>query len=174
MKFTALALPGVMQVEIEPAQDARGLFARVFCAEEFSAHGLPAAFVQHSISQNRAAGTLRGLHYQSAPQEAKLVRCLRGLAYDVVVDLRRDLPSYRQWCAVDLSAERRNAVFVPKGCAHGFQTLVDDTELLYLIDTPFVAAAVAGIRWNDPHLAIPWPLAEPILSERDRNLPWLA
>jgi dTDP-4-dehydrorhamnose 3,5-epimerase len=174
MRFTALALPGVVEVQIEPAADARGLFARVFCAEEFAAHGLPADFPQHSISYNQRAGTLRGLHYQRAPQEAKLIRCLRGAAYDVIVDLRPELPSYGTWCMVELSAGRRNAVFVPKGCAHGFQTLVDETELLYLIDTPYAAAAAAGIRWDDPALAIPWPLADPILSERDRLLPCLA
>ncbi|MEI9983438.1 MAG: dTDP-4-dehydrorhamnose 3,5-epimerase [Aliidongia sp.] len=173
MKFTALALPGVFEIDIEPAADARGLFARVFCAEEFAAHGLPGDFVQHSISYNHRAGTLRGLHYQQAPLEAKLVRCLAGAAFDVIVDLRRESPGYGQWCAVELSAGRRNAVFVPKGCAHGFQTLVDATELLYLIDTPYVAGAASGLRWDDPALAIPWPVADPILSERDRALPCL-
>jgi dTDP-4-dehydrorhamnose 3,5-epimerase len=174
MKFTALALPGVYEVDIVPAGDARGFFARTFCAEEFAAEGLPGDFVQHSISYNRRAGTLRGLHYQTAPLEAKLVRCLVGAAFDVIVDLRRELPSFGQWCAVELTAGRHNAVFIPKGCAHGFQTLADDTELLYLIDTPFVAGAAKGIRWNDPALAIPWPIVDPILSERDRDLPCLA
>jgi dTDP-4-dehydrorhamnose 3,5-epimerase len=174
MRFTALALPGVLLVEIEPAADARGLFARVFCAEEFAAHGLPADFVQHSISYNHRAGTLRGLHYQRVRPEAKLVRCLAGAAYDVIVDLRPGLASYGKWCAVELSAARRDAVFVPRGCVHGFQTLTDATELLYLIDTPYDAAAAAGIRWDDPSLAIPWPVADPILSDRDRALPWLA
>lgn len=173
MRFTPLGLPGVVQVDIEPAEDFRGMFARVFCAEEFAAHGLPSAFAQHSISFNHLAGTLRGLHYQRAPQEAKLVRCVRGAAYDVVVDLRPDSDHYARWCAVELSAERRNAVYVPKGCAHGFQTLMAATELLYQIDVPFEASAAAGIRWDDPRLAIPWPLAEPILSQRDRDLPWL-
>lgn len=174
MKFTPLSLPGVLQIDIEPAEDPRGFFARVFCAEEFTAHGLPSAFAQHAVSFNRLAGTLRGLHYQQAPQEAKLVRCLRGAAYDVVVDLRPDSVHYARWCAVELSAERHNAIFVPKGCAHGFQTLTDATELLYQIDVPFEASAAAGIRWDDPTLAIAWPLAEPTLSQRDRDLPWLA
>ena len=174
MRFTALALPGVVQIEIEPVEDARGSFARLFCATEFEAHGLKFNFVQHSLSANLRAGTLRGLHYQRAPQETKLVRCRAGAAYDVVVDLRRDLPSFGRWCAIELSAARRNALLVPKGCAHGFQTLVDGTELLYLIDTPYDAAAATWIRWNDPQLAIPWPLADPILSERDRGLPCLA
>lgn len=174
MKFTPLSLPGVLQIDIEPAEDTRGFFARVFCAEEFTAHGLPSAFAQHAVSFNRLAGTLRGLHYQQAPQEAKLVRCLRGAAYDVVVDLRPDSVHYARWCAVELSAERHNAIFVPKGCAHGFQTLTDATELLYQIDVPFEASAAAGIRWDDPTLAIAWPVAKPILSQRDRDLPWLA
>lgn len=173
MKFTALALPGVYEIDIAPAGDERGFFARTFCAEEFAAAGLPGDFVQHSISYNRRAGTLRGLHYQRAPLEAKLVRCLGGAAFDVIVDLRRGTPGYGRWCAVELTAGRRNAVFVPKGCAHGFQTLADETELLYLIDTPFVAGAASGIRWNDPVLAIPWPITDPILSERDRALPGL-
>jgi dTDP-4-dehydrorhamnose 3,5-epimerase len=174
MRFTALALPGVAEIEIVPATDERGLFARLFDAESFAAHGLATDFVQHSLSYNRRAGTLRGLHYQRDPLEAKVVRCIRGRAFDVIVDVRRESPGWGRWCAVELSAERRNAVFVPKGCAHGFQTLVDETELLYLIDTPYRAEAAAGIRWDDPRLAIPWPMPDPILSERDRSLPWLA
>lgn len=173
MRFTALALPGAMLIEIEPATDARGLFARVFCAAEFSAHGLPTNFVQHSVSLNDRAGTLRGLHYQRHAEEAKLVRCVRGAAYDVIVDLRQESRCYGRWCAIELSAAHHNAVFVPSGCAHGFQTLADETELLYLIDTPYDPDAAAGIRWDDPSLAIPWPLDEPILSTRDRDLPWL-
>jgi len=174
MKFTPLSLPGVLQIDIEPVEDSRGFFARVFCAEEFGALGLPGTFAQHAISFNRLAGTLRGLHYQQTPQEAKLVRCLRGAAYDVTVDLRPESDHYARWCAVELSAERHNAVYIPKGCAHGFQTLTDATELLYQIDEPFEASAAAGIRWDDPTLAIAWPLADPILSQRDRDLPWLA
>jgi dTDP-4-dehydrorhamnose 3,5-epimerase len=173
MKFASLALPGAVAVEIEPAEDTRGLFARVFCAEEFAAQGLPGAFTQHSISYNRRRGTLRGLHYQVEPPEGKLVRCLIGAAWDVVVDLRPLSPGYRRWCAIELDARRRNAIFVPKGCAHGFQTLTDDTELLYLIDTAYRPGAASGIRWDDPLLAIPWPIPDPILSERDRGLPWL-
>lgn len=174
MKFTSLALPGVVLIEIEPAEDARGLFARVFCTDEFAAQGLPGAFTQHSISYNRKRGTLRGLHYQVEPPEGKLVRCVVGAAWDVVADLRPLSPCYRRWCAIELDARRRNAIFVPKGCAHGFQTLTDDTELLYLIDTPYRPGAASGIRWNDPCLAISWPIPDPILSERDQELPWLA
>lgn len=174
MKFTPLSLPGALQIDIEPVEDSRGFFARLVCAEDFAAHGLPGAFAQHALSFNRLAGTLRGLHYQRAPQEAKLVRCIRGAAYDVMVDLRPSSAHYGRWCAVELSAERHNAVFVPRGFAHGFQTLTDATELLYLIDVPFEPSEAAGLRWDDPTLAIPWPLPDPILSPRDRALPWLA
>src|SRR3569623_1171747 len=168
MKFKPLPLPGAMEIDIEPERDARGLFARMFCADEFAAHGLPSHFAQHSLSHNEYAGTLRGLHYQTGEGEAKLVRCVAGRAFDVIVDLRRTLPTYGRWCAVELAADRRNAVFVPSGCAHGFQTLTERTELHYLIDVSYDARAAAGIRWNDPSLAIAWPLADPILSERDR------
>ncbi|MBR0774592.1 dTDP-4-dehydrorhamnose 3,5-epimerase [Bradyrhizobium diazoefficiens] len=173
MKFKPLPVPGAVEISIEPDLDARGLFARLFCAEEFAAHGLPSQFAQHSLSCNERAGTLRGLHYQAEQSEAKLVRCVAGRAFDVIVDLRRSLPSYGRWCAVELGADRRNAVFVPKGCAHGFQTLVDRTELMYLIDVAYDARQAAGIRWDDPSLAIEWPLPDPILSERDQSLPFL-
>lgn len=173
MKFTALALPGVVEIDIEPEPDARGFFARLFDAEAFAAQGLPTHFAQASLSRNERAGTLRGLHYQSSRPEAKLVRCVAGRAFDVIVDLRRSLPTYGRWCAVELSADRANAVFIPAGCAHGFQTLVDRTELMYNIDVPFDAQGAAGIRWDDPSLAIAWPLSDPILSARDRALPYL-
>jgi dTDP-4-dehydrorhamnose 3,5-epimerase len=173
MKFKPLPLPGAMEIEIEPDADARGFFARLFCAEEFEAQGLPSHFTQHSLSYNERTGTLRGLHYQTGAGEAKLVRCVAGRAFDVIVDLRKELPSFGQWCAVELAAERHNAVFVPKGCAHGFQTLADGTELLYLIDVPFDGRAAAGIRWDDPTLSIAWPIAHPVLSERDGALPYL-
>ncbi len=173
MKFRPLPIPGAMEIAIEPEADARGYFARLFCAEEFERHGLPSQFAQHSLSHNQRAGTLRGLHYQAGVAEAMLVRCVAGSAFDVVVDLRKELPSFGRWCAVELAAERHNAVFVPKGCAHGFQTLADHTELLYLIDVPYEARAAAGIRWDDPRLAIAWPIAQPILSERDGALPYL-
>jgi dTDP-4-dehydrorhamnose 3,5-epimerase len=173
MKFASLPLPGALEIEIEPEADARGFFARLFCAEEFASRGLPSHFAQQSLSRNERAGTLRGLHYQAGQAEAKMVRCTAGRAFDVIVDLRTSLPTYRRWCAVELAADRHNAVFVPAGCAHGFQTLADRTELLYLIDVPFDAGAAAGIRWDDPSLAIAWPLPDPILSARDRALPYL-
>lgn len=174
MKFTPLALPGVLEIGIEPAADARGFFARLFEIEPFAAHGLPTQFAQHSLSHNARAGTLRGLHYQAGRLEAKLVRCVAGRAFDVVADLRRSSPTYGQWCSVELTADSHNAVFIPAGCAHGFQTLTDNTELMYQIDVGYDAQAAAGIRWDDPSLAIAWPLPDPILSARDRALPYLA
>ncbi|UPK28996.1 dTDP-4-dehydrorhamnose 3,5-epimerase [Bradyrhizobium sp. 195] len=174
MKFTPLALPGVVEIGIEPEIDARGFFARLFDTEAFAAQGLPTHFAQHSLSRNERAGTLRGLHHQAGRPEAKLVRCVAGRAFDVIVDLRRSLPSYGQWCSVELAADRHNSVFIPAGCAHGFQTLVEATELMYCIDVPYDAQGASGIRWDDPSLAIAWPLPDPILSARDRALPYLA
>ena len=174
MKFAALALPGVVEIGIEPELDARGSFARLFDTEAFAAQGLPTHFAQHSLSRNERTGTLRGLHYQTSRPEAKLVRCTAGRAFDVIVDLRRSLPTYGQWCSVELTADRGNAVFIPAGCAHGFQTLTDATELMYCIDVPYDAQGAIGIRWDDPSLAIAWPLPDPILSARDRALPYLA
>ena len=174
MKFTPLSVQGAMLVEIEPITDARGLFARTFCEREFAACGLPDRFAQHSISFNRRRGTLRGLHFQREPHgEAKLVRCLRGAAFDVVVDLRAGTPGFGRWCSVEITDIARNAVFVPRGCAHGFQSLLDDTELLYLIDVPYVPDSASGIRWDDPQVGITWPIAEPTVSARDELLPRL-
>src|SRR3569833_1130489 len=174
MKFTALALPGVVEIGIEPELDARGFFARLFDAEAFAARGLPTDFAQHSLSRNERAGTLRGQHHQTSRPEAKLVRCVAGRAIDVIVALRRSLPSYGQWCSIELAADRGNAVFIPAGCAHVFLTLVDGTVLMYCIDVPYDSEGASGIRWDDPSLAIAWPLPDPILSARDRALPYLA
>ena len=172
MRFEALSVEGAFSIASDIATDDRGSFFRTFCAREFGAHGLPIRFVQHSLSRNVRAGTLRGLHYQKPPHaEAKVVRCLKGSAFDVVVDLRVGTAGYGTWCGVELSAESRTAVFVPRGCAHGFQTLVDETEILYLIDTEYVAESAAGLRWNDAQLSIPWPIASPIISIRDSAFP---
>jgi dTDP-4-dehydrorhamnose 3,5-epimerase len=172
MRITALSISGAYLVQSEAHVDERGTFARAYCRREFAEHGLPTDFVQHSISTNRLRGTLRGLHYQKPPfEEGKLVRCLRGVVFDVIVDLRGGkLP----WLGVTLSAENGEAVFVPRGCAHGFQTLTDDAELLYMIDAFHEPSAAAGLRWNDPAIAIEWPIPDPILSPRDRAWPLLA
>jgi dTDP-4-dehydrorhamnose 3,5-epimerase len=174
MRFEESPIGGAWVIDVEPSADRRGLFARTFDAEPFAARGLSSAFAQCSTSFNRHAGTLRGLHYQSAPDgECKLVRCTAGSAFDVIVDLRPDSPTYRRWHAVELSAESRRAVYVPRGVAHGFQTLSDGCELLYMIDVPYVPEAARGVRWDDPAFAIEWPEppGERIVSERDMAFP---
>jgi len=170
--FTALRLPGAYAIEPEPATDERGFFARLWCAREFAARGLRTDFVQSSISSNRRRGTLRGLHYQLAPHaEAKLVRCIRGAAYDVIVDLRPESPTFQQWHACELTPENGHAVYIPEGVAHGFQTLTDDTELLYEITACYAPQHARGARWNDPAFAIDWPVDGPIVSSRDQSYP---
>lgn len=175
MIFTPTALSGVWLIDIEPLEDERGLFARTACAEQFAAHGLNAQFVQQSVSWNPQAGTLRGLHYQTAPHaEDKLIRVTRGRLFDVAVDLRRDSPDFGRWIGVELSADNRRQIYIPKGCAHGFLTRAPDTEILYQMTTPYVPGSVAGLRWDDPQLAIAWPLDRPpLIGERDRQLPGL-
>ena len=175
MRFEPLDLDGAFCVVAEPVRDERGGFARLFSAREFAERGLVASFVQHALSFNTRRGTLRGLHYQAAPfAETKLVRCSRGAVFDVIVDLREGSPTYRRWCAVELTEANHRAVYVPAGCAHGFQTMADDSEVHYLITPEYVAEAARGIRWDDPSLAVRWPIASGIvMSERDRGLPSL-
>jgi len=174
--FTELPLPGAFLIEPEPHADERGFFGRVWCAREFATRGLEIDFVQSSISFNKRRGTLRGLHYQEPPHaERELVRCTQGAAFDVIVDLRPGLPTYKQWHGLELTSDNRHAVFIPEGMAHGFQSLSDDTELLYVISTYYEPAAARGVRWNDPALAIAWPLSPPsVISEKDQRLPLLA
>lgn len=172
MRVTAMPLAGAFTVEGDEAVDERGSFLRVFCQREFRAHGLPPTFVQTSISRNRLRGTLRGLHFQAAPRaEGKLVRCIRGSLYDVIVDLRPESPSYLRWHAVELHDERDCALYIPPGLAHGFQTLADGTDVLYHITDFYVPELARGVRWNDPAFAVDWPLPVAVMSERDRALP---
>jgi dTDP-4-dehydrorhamnose 3,5-epimerase len=172
MIVRATELAGVALVELQPLRDERGSFARTFDAELFAAHGLDAAVVQCNTSYNARAGTLRGLHYQAAPhEEGKLVRCIRGRVFDVVVDLRPDSPTHCRWLGVELDAGGTRTLFIPGGCAHGFQTLLDGSEVHYQMTRPYVPAAARGVRWDDPAFAIRWP--EPpggkrIVSPRDR------
>ena len=173
MKFFELDIPNAMLILPDPFEDIRGSFTRLFSAQEFAAFGLVETVSYTARSMNYKAGTIRGLHYQRNPAETKLITCLRGAIYEVIVDLRPSSPQFRRWCAVTIEAETSNSVLVPKGCAHGFQTLSDHTEIIYHIDVPYVPEEAAGIRWDDPCLAIEWPLANPILSERDRGLPCL-
>jgi dTDP-4-dehydrorhamnose 3,5-epimerase len=172
MIFHSLALAGAFRVVPELIADERGAFARRFCADTFRARGLEADLVQRSISFNARAGTLRGMHFQSPPHlETKLVRCTRGAIFDVIVDLRDQSSTYGQWHAEELSAENRLMLYVPKGFAHGFQTLIDDTEVDYEIAPAYVPGAAAGFRFDDAALAIGWPVADVIISERDTALP---
>ena len=164
-----------MLVRPEPHEDARGLFARTFDEETFTAAGLETRFPQHSLSWNRKAGTLRGMHWQAAPhREVKVVRCVRGRLWDAIVDLRPDSPTRFEWFGVELSAANRLALYVPKGFAHGFVTLEDDTEVAYLISTPYAPDAARGARWDDPVFGIDWPRAPAVISERDASYPDLA
>lgn len=170
MNFIETPFAGLFVVEIQPIADARGFFARSFCVREFAKLGLDPAVAQCNISFNEKAGTLRGLHYQASPyEEAKLVRCTRGSIYDVVVDLRRESPTYLKWYAVELNAEDHRMIFVPRGFAHGFQTLVDQSEVFYMMSEFYYSESARGLRWDDPLLGIEWPLANPILSEKDRE-----
>ena len=175
MRFTELVIPGAFAVDIEPAHDERGFFARTFDRDEFERHGLATSFAQVSISYNRRKGTLRGLHYQAEPApEAKLVRCTRGSIHDVVVDLRPESPTYLGHVAVVLSAESHSAIYVPPLCAHGFQVLEDDSEALYLIDTVHTPGAARGLRHDDPALALSWPLPVTVISDKDQAWPLLS
>jgi dTDP-4-dehydrorhamnose 3,5-epimerase len=172
MKFTALGLPDAYLVEAERHEDARGYFLRTWCRKEFSQQIGEVDFVQSSLSFNRVAGTLRGLHFQAEPfAEAKLVRCVRGAIYDVIVDIRPHSSTFRRWVGMELSAENGRALFVPSGFAHGFQCLRDDTEVAYQISQYHSPEAARGIRWNDPAFGVQWPGPITVMSERDRNWP---
>lgn len=174
MKFQELPLAGAYTIEMDRLEDERGFFARSYSAEEFAARGLPAAMPQSSVSFNARRGTLRGLHYQAEPHaEDKLVRCTAGAIYDVIVDLRPDSPTARRWFGVELSAANHRSLFVPKGLAHGFMTLRDDTEVLYMISVPFAPGFERGLRWNDPAIGISWPTAPSVVSARDAAYPLL-
>ena len=172
MKFTALDLPGTFLVDLEPITDNRGHFARTFCHDEFREHGLDPMVAQCNVSWNHRKGTLRGMHYQKPPhEEAKLVRCTMGAIRDVIIDLRRDSPTYLRWAGVELTAENRNALYIPRGLAHGFLTLADASEVFYQMSHVFEPEATAGVRWNDPAFRIEWPGEVNVISDRDREFP---
>jgi dTDP-4-dehydrorhamnose 3,5-epimerase len=172
MIFRATGIDGAWVIEAEQLGDERGFFARTWDAEEFAERGLNPRLAQCSISYNRARGTLRGLHYQAAPfEEAKLVRCTAGAIFDVVVDLRPESSSFKGWFGEELSAENRRALYVPEGCAHGFLTLADDSEVHYQISQPYMPQAARGVRWNDPAFGITWPGDVVVINERDCSYP---
>lgn len=172
MIFTPTTLDGVVLIDLERHGDERGFFARTFCRDEFVRQGLEATVVQCSLSVTTRRGTLRGLHFQRTPhEEAKLVRCVRGVVHDVVVDLRPSSPTYLAHLGLELSDANCRAVYVPRGCAHGFLTLTDDAELYYQMSAPFVPGSQAGVRWNDPAFGIDWPITQPTMNDRDRSYP---
>jgi dTDP-4-dehydrorhamnose 3,5-epimerase len=168
MRIVPLSLAGAFVLEIEPAHDARGFFARTFCADELARQGLSSDFVQSGVAYNHSRGTLRGMHFQLAPHaEVKLVRCTAGSVFDVIVDLRPESSSYRQWASVELTSENRRTLYVPEGFAHGYITLTDGAELLYQMSVPHHAPSARGVRWNDAAFGIAWPLEPEIMSPRD-------
>jgi dTDP-4-dehydrorhamnose 3,5-epimerase len=170
MVFSETKLRKVFEIQLEPHRDDRGFFARSWCQKEFEANGLNPRLVQCNVSVNSRRGTLRGMHYQVPPHsEAKVVRCTRGSIYDVVLDLRHQSPTFTEWIAVVLTAEKRNMVYVPEGCAHGFLTLEDDAEVFYQMSEFYNAEAARGVRWDDPVFRIVWPEKVEVISERDRT-----
>jgi dTDP-4-dehydrorhamnose 3,5-epimerase len=172
MIFRETPLPGAWLLEPERIEDERGFFARTWCRDEFERRGLDPTVAQCSVSCNHRRGTLRGLHFQSAPhEEVKLVRVTHGAVWDVIVDLRPDSPTFKQHFSVVLSAEEGNQLYIPKGMAHGFQTLEDATEVFYQISEPYAPESARGYRWDDPAFAIPWPEPVSVISEKDRRLP---
>ncbi len=172
MKFTPTKLPGVRIIDIEERRDDRGFFARGWCRKEFEAQGLTARIAQANISYSRHKGTLRGMHYQVSPhEEAKVVRCTRGAIHDVIVDLREDSPTFKQWIGVELNQDNHRMLYVPEGFAHGFMTLRDDTEVFYLVSEFYTPGAEAGLRYNDPAFGIEWPGEPAVITDKDRSWP---
>jgi dTDP-4-dehydrorhamnose 3,5-epimerase len=172
MKFIESSLRDACIITLEPKCDARGMFSRAFCQHEFHAHGLDVNIVQCNLSQSLARVTLRGMHYQLAPfAEVKLVRCIRGAIYDVIIDIRPTSPTYLKWFGTELTAANRHMLYVPEGFAHGYQTLSDDSEVFYMVSQGYAQDYERGIRWNDPACGLEWPIADPIISPRDASHP---
>jgi len=171
MKFSETKIKGAYLLEIQPIRDERGYFSRSFCPDEFKSRGLDFDIVQCNVSYNQKKGTLRGMHYQCAPhEEAKIVSCLQGALYDVILDLRPASETFRQWAAVELSAaweKSHKMVYIPKGCAHGFQTLTDDTVIYYQMADSYHPESARGVRWNDRAFDIIWPLPVRVMSKKD-------
>jgi len=170
--FTETTLKGAYVIESQKQEDSRGFFARTFCKQEFSKHGLNADVTQCSVSFNPREGTLRGMHFQVAPfEEVKLVRCTMGSIFDVIIDLRVGSATYKKWFGVELSARNHKTLYIPPNFAHGFETLVDDSEVFYQISQFYSAEHARGVRWNDPAFDVKWPFVPKIINERDRNYP---
>lgn len=172
MRIEPAPLEGAATIELDLRGDERGFFARMYCEKEFAVAGLETRFVQANNSSNAQRGTLRGLHYQLPPDtEVKLVRCIRGALWDVIVDVRPGSPSFGRWFGAELTAQNRRMMYVPRGFAHGFITLTDDSELIYFVSDFYEPKQERGLRWNDPKIAIDWPIAPSVISEKDANWP---
>ena len=170
MIFTETKLKGAFVIDPERLEDERGFFARSWCQKEFKDHGIDTGFVQCNISFNRKKGTLRGLHYQAPPyEEAKLVRCTMGAIFDVIIDIRPESTTYKQWLSVDLTAENRRIVYIPAGFCHGFLTRMEDTEVFYQMSAFYAPGYGRGIRWNDPVFGIQWPEEVNVISDQDKS-----
>lgn len=173
MRFKETKLKGAYVIELELLRDDRGFFARSFCREEFNKYDLNFQVAQCNVSYNKKRGTLRGMHYQAAPhEEDKLIRCIKGSMYDVIIDLRPDSPTFKQWISIELVADNYTMLYVPKGFAHGFQTLLDDTEVFYQMSELHYPEFARGVRWDDPAFGITWPISQPILSPKDCSYPF--
>ncbi|CAN5829391.1 dTDP-4-dehydrorhamnose 3,5-epimerase [soil metagenome] len=174
MLFTETPVAGAYVVSLEPRRDDRGFFARAYAADEMEAAGIPMSVAQSNLSVTHQRGTVRGMHFQVDPApEAKLVRCPRGAMYDVVADVRPDSPTYGTWFGTELTQDNNDALYLPPGCAHGFQTLVDETVMYYDASAPYTPDAVGGARYDDPVLAVRWPLEVMVISDQDRSWPLL-
>jgi dTDP-4-dehydrorhamnose 3,5-epimerase len=174
MKFSQTTLPGVWRIDLELREDERGFLARTYCEREFGQHGLNTDWPQCNLTLTKKRGMIRGMHFQAEPKpEIKLIRCAVGAIYDVLVDVRPDSTAFGRWEGFDLTNENRRMLYVPGGFAHGFQCLTDHCEVFYQMSEFYVPELARGIRWNDPRAGIRWPLADPVVSEKDRNLPLL-
>lgn len=172
MKFTETKLAGAYIIELQELQDERGFFARTFCTKELEEHGLISDVVQANMSWNIKKGTLRGMHYQNDPyQETKLIRCTRGVLFDMIIDLRKDSPTYGESFGIELTADNHKALFVPRDFAHGFITLEDNTDAFYLVSQSYQPGAEGGIRYNDPRFNLQWPIKPEVISDKDANWP---
>ncbi len=172
MIFTQTKLNGLFVIEPERSEDERGFFARTWCRREFKTKGINVDFVQCNISFNRKKGTLRGIHYQITPnQEAKLVRCTSGAIYDVIIDLRHDSETFKQWISVELTNENRKMIYIPEGFAHGFLTLENNTEVFYQMSVYYAPESARGVRWNDSAFCIRWPMDVKVISDKDNKYP---
>lgn len=172
MKFQETQLAGVWSIETEPHVDERGFFVRTYCEREFSERGLNTSWLQNNLTLTKKRGAIRGMHYQAEPDpEVKLIRCVTGAVFDVVVDIRKDSETYGRWQSFELSEENAMELYVPGGFAHGFQCLTDDCRLFYQMSSVYDSGLARGVRWDDPELSISWPLEESFLSSRDRELP---